>query len=60
MNVQQVFKSTLNAVINEDYSISADIDNYHNILKRALFFDVVRLHLLKNWASLKFHVYFIR
>ena len=30
------------------------------ISKFAMLIDIVRLHLSKNWARLKFHVYFIR
>ena len=36
MNAQQVFKSTFKALINEDYSISTDIDRYQGVLENAL------------------------
>ena len=36
VDAQQVFKSTFNALINEDYSISIDIDRYQSILEHAL------------------------
>ena len=36
VDAQQVFKSTCRKLINEDYSISADIDNYQGILEHAL------------------------
>lgn len=36
VNAQQFFKSTFNALINEDYSIGVDIDRYQNVLEHAL------------------------
>ena len=36
MDAQQVFKSMFKALINEDYSISTDIDRYQSILEHAL------------------------
>ena len=36
VDAQQVFKSTLKALVNEDYSISADIDRYQGVLEHAL------------------------
>ena len=36
MDAQQVFKSTSKALINEDYSITTDIDRYQGILEHAL------------------------
>ena len=36
MDAQQVFKSTFKALINEDYSITTDIDRYQGILEHAL------------------------
>ena len=36
MDVPQVFKNIFKPLINEDYSISADIDRYQGILEHAL------------------------
>ena len=36
VDAQQVFKSTFNALINEDYSISNDIERYQDVLEHAL------------------------
>ena len=36
MDAQQVFKSTLKALINEDYSIGIDIERYQGVLEHAL------------------------
>ena len=36
MDAQQVFKSMFKPLINEDYSISADIDRYQGILEHSL------------------------
>ena len=36
VDAQQVLKSTFNAPINEDYSISVDIGRYQSILEHAL------------------------
>ena len=36
VDTQQVFKSTFKALINEDYSISSDIDRYQGVLEYAL------------------------
>ena len=36
MDAQQVFKSTFKTLINEDYSISTDIDRYQSVLEHAL------------------------
>ena len=36
VDVQQVFKSTFKALINEDYSIAIDMDRYQGVLKHAL------------------------
>ena len=36
MNDQQVFKSTLNAMINKDHSISIDTDRYQGVLEHTL------------------------
>ena len=36
VDAQQVFKSTFKALINEDYSISADIDRYQGIVEHSL------------------------
>ena len=36
LDAQQFFKSTFNALINEDYSISADIDRYQDVVEHAL------------------------
>ena len=33
MDVQQVFKSMFNVVINEDYSISVEVDRYRRVLE---------------------------
>ena len=35
-DVQQVFKSTFKALINEDYSIAIDIERYQGVLEHAL------------------------
>ena len=36
VDTQQVFKSTFNALINEDYSIGTDIERYQGVLEHAL------------------------
>ena len=36
VDVQQVFKSTFKALINEDYSIGIDIERYQGVLEHAL------------------------
>ena len=36
VDAQQVFKSTFKALINEDYSISTDIERYQELLEHAL------------------------
>ena len=36
VDAQQVFKSTFNALINEDYSIGIDIKRYQGVLEHAL------------------------
>ena len=36
VDAQQVFKSTFQALINEDYSIAIDIERYQGVLERAL------------------------
>ena len=36
VDVQEIFKGTFTALINEDYSIGADIDRYQSVLERAL------------------------
>ena len=36
LDAEQVFKSMFKALINEDYSISADIDRYQGVLKHTL------------------------
>ena len=36
VDIQQVFKSTFNALINEDYSIGTDIERYQGVLEHAL------------------------
>lgn len=36
VDTQQVFKSAFKALVNEDYSISADIDSYQGVLEHAL------------------------
>ena len=52
LDAQQVFKSTLKAMINEDYSISADIERDQNFLERALskvdFSVVTDIYLLQS------------
>ena len=35
-NVQQVFKSTFNAMINEDYSIGVDAEEYQSVLEHSI------------------------
>ena len=36
VDAQQVFKTTFNALINEDYSIGTDIERYQEVLEHAL------------------------
>ena len=36
VDAQQVFKTTFNALINEDYSIGTDIERYQGVLEHAL------------------------
>ena len=36
VDAQQVFKSAFKALVNEDYSISVDIDSYQGVLEHAL------------------------
>ena len=36
MDAQQVFKSTFNVLINDNYSISVDVDRYQDVLEHAL------------------------
>ena len=36
VDAQKVFKSTFNALINEDYSIGTDIEKYQGVLEHAL------------------------
>ena len=36
LNARQVFKSTFKVLINEDYSINADIDMYQSLLEHVL------------------------
>ena len=36
LDAQQVFKSAFKALINEDYSISIDIERYQEVLEHAL------------------------
>ena len=36
VDAQQVFKSKFKALINEDYSVSTDIDRYQGVLEHAL------------------------
>ena len=36
VDAQKVFKSTFNALINEDYSIGIDIEKYQGVLEHAL------------------------
>ena len=36
VNAQKVFKSTFNALINEDYSIGINIERYQGVLEHAL------------------------
>ena len=57
VEVQQVFKSTFNTLIQQDYSVSADIDKYQSPLEHTLSkvdfsvgTDTLYFHVIWTWA----------